>query len=310
MSKITRLVIYYFFVCLILVGCRSKDLDLNPSYSGDKLVLWGNLQAGKSIRIQVTKTFNPTGKIPIDLSVTNAIVVIKKGERDEFKLTPSLLQKGIYVSDSLIEAGESYVISVSSPTLPTAESNIILIPTDVQILNYIQKKNVPGVKNPNVPQDLISLYFTRDQINANKYYSINFLAYYKDETVSSIWPSADNVVANETDCYTWAPDITGYYQGLFLMANQCLPEQGIPLNFSTETSRGTFSSDSFYYEKPLKVEMNIGSISKEWFDYAKVEYEQPEGLDNLVFPPKITFSNIKNGYGLIFASNEKTIQLK
>jgi hypothetical protein len=49
--------------------------------------------------------------------------------------------------------------------------------------------------------------------------------------------------------------------------------------------------------------MMLSSVTKEWFEYSKLEAEQPEGIDRLVLPPQMAFSNIRNGYGMVYGVN-------
>lgn len=308
-----------FLVFLVLASCREKELDLNISYPGDKLVLWSKLQAGLPIRIQVTKTFNPVGKIPDDITVTDASVAIYKDGKAYLSLSQSSKENGVYISDSLIQAGSTYVVKVFSPSLPTAESFPVTVPADLPDLTILRTRKVPGEINYNSPQDLISLYFTKaDRLN-EKFFAFKFMSYYPKDTASSKpYGTADNIPANEEDCHTWAEEKRSAYSTLlnqtfnrtdmvFLMTNKCLPESNVPLKFFVETGKVPTSGDTTWAQK---LTLRIGSVTRESFEYAKIEYEQPEGIDHLVLPSKKTLTNIKNGYGLIFGSNEKTIEVR
>ena len=308
-----------FSVLLFLAGCKETNLDLNVPYSGDKLVLWGKLKAGAAIRIQVTKTFNPVGVIPSDVTVPDAKVVLLKNGKEQIELSPLNSQKGIYVSDRLIEAGASYIVKASTATLPMAESAPIMVPSGLPDIRIKRTRDVPGEINHQTPQDLLTLQFNEQDRNVERYFSLLFLSHYEKDTVSaSPYGATDNIPAKEEDCHTWSREkMSTYYNevagitfdrfaSVFLMKSTCLPDSKTPIKFYIETGSGTLNDNS---KRALKVTMRVEVVTKEAFDYAKIEYDQPEGVDHLVLPPQRALTNIKNGYGLIFASNEKTIEI-
>jgi hypothetical protein len=304
-------------ILMFLVGCKEQDLDMEIPYSGDKLVLWGKLQANFPFKIQVTKTFNPVGKIPADATVNNATVVLYKNGKEYITLSRSGKEPGFYTSDSLIQAGATYQVQVSAPSLPTAESALVTVPMNLPDMTAIRTRDVVGQINHQTPQDLISLYFTKEDALLDRHFSIKLTNYYVDDTLSSYpYASADNIPANEEDCHTWGTEaekpkyndvikVILYPQSrVFLMSNQCLPAPAIPLKFYVENASGYNSTN-----RALKVIVRVGVVSKAFFEYSKIENKQPEGVDHLVLPPQKALTNVKNGYGLIFASNEKTIEL-
>jgi hypothetical protein len=306
-----------FLILMFLVGCKEQELDMKIPYSGDKLVLWGKLQANSPVRIQVTKTFNPVGKIPADVTVNNATVVLYKNGKAYLTLLHSGKEAGFYTSDSLIQEGAAYFVQVSAPSLPTAESAPVTVPLELPGMTAIRTRDFVGQMNHQTPQDLISLYFTKEDALMDRHFSIKLTSYYVNDTISSYpYASADNIPASEEDCHTWGIEVEKpkynnivkayiYPQSrVFLMSNQCLPAPAIPLKFYVEIGSGYN-----YTNRALKVTARVGVISKDFFEHSKIESKQPEGVDHLVLPPQKALTNVKNGYGLIFASNEKTIDL-
>ncbi|PWJ57657.1 uncharacterized protein DUF4249 [Dyadobacter jejuensis] len=306
------------YICILLLlmvsGCKESSLDLDIPYAGDKLVLWGKLKAGAPIRIQVTRTFNPVGYIPEDVTVSDAKVKIIRDGKESIELTPHASEKGVYVSDRQIQTGATYIVIASAPMLPTAESEPVLVPLDLPDVTVERDRNVPGEINHQTPQDLVSLYFPEKRSEVEKYYTLTFLSYYKKDTVSSApYGATDNIPAQEEDCHTWAKEKIGTYYSetagitydrlvtVFLMKSKCLPDPRDPIKFYIIAGNDR--------ESAYQVTMRIGSVTKEAFEYAKIEYDQPEGVDLLVLPPQRALTNIKNGYGLISASNEKTIEI-
>jgi hypothetical protein len=309
----------YFLLLLFVAGCKVTDLNLDIPYAGDKLVLWGKLKAGAPIRIQVTRTSNPVGAIPEDVTVSDAEVELLVDGKESIELSELASEKGVYVSDRLIQAGATYIVKASAPILPTAESAPVSIPSDLPDVTVERTRNVPGEINHQTAQDLVSLYFTEQQAETESYYTLTFLSYYEKDTLPAYsYGATDNIPAKEEDCHTWATEkISTYYNealgrtldrsaSLFLMKSKCLPDPKNAIKFYVETGKGDPQRDPQWASK---VTMRIEVVTKEAFDYAKIEYDQPEGADLLVLPPQRALTNIKNGYGLIFASNDKVIEI-
>lgn len=303
-------------LCVLLLACKETDLDLSIPYAGDKLVLWGKLKAGSSVRIQLTRTFRPSGELPEKITVSNAIIVLFRNGNKYVTLSESDKEEGVYLSDSLIRAGETYIVQASAHTLPLAESLPVLVPADLPDVTIQRTLGVQGQINHDSPQDLLSLYFSAKDQGQERYFSFLFLSYFEKDTVTAgAYGSADNIPAQEEDCHTWSTEkIPSFYEvngktyqhvaNVFLMNSKCLPSPNTPLDFFIHKDpRGTPPAP------PIHTILKIGVVTKEAFDYAKIEYDQPEGVDLLVLPPQRALTNIKNGYGLIFASNEKVIEI-
>jgi len=308
----------FILLLLFLAGCKETNLDMDIPYAGDKLVLWGKLKAGAPIRIQVTRTFNPVGSIPEDVTVADAKVELLVDGKEAIELSALASEKGVYISDRVVEAGLTYIVKASAPLLPSAESAPVLVPLDVPDVDVVRIRDVPGEINRQTRQDLISLYFTEQQAEVESYYTLTFLSYFDKDTLSaSPYGATDNIPAKEEDCHTWSTEKNSTYYSeaagltfdrasrVFLMKSKCLPDLKIPIKFYIETSKGNFDTPKW----ASKVTMRVEVVTKEAFDYAKIEYDQPEGIDLLVLPPQRALTNIKNGYGLIFASNEKVIEI-
>ncbi|WP_353723028.1 DUF4249 family protein [Dyadobacter sp. 676] len=253
----------------------------------------------------------------MDVNIADATVHLLMNGKEYIQLSQSG-ERGIYVSNHVVQAGASYIVKVSAPTLPPAESELIFVPLDLPDVSVIRTRNVPGEINHQTPQDLISLYFTRNQSQVEKYFALTFLSYYEKDTVSANpYGALNNIPAKEKDCHTWANEkISTYYNevagitfdrfaSIFLVKSLCLPDPKTPIKFYIETNKGTFNNP----QPASKVTMRVEVVTREAFDYAKIEHDQPEGVDHLMLPPQRALTNIKNGYGLIFASNEKTIEI-
>lgn len=299
----------YFLVIFFLSACRGKEVEIPLDFVGERLVLWGKLESGKSAQIQVNKIFPALGNIPEQTAVTAAEVSLFKNGFFYANLFPTG-EDGFYGTDSLIEAGQTYRVRAIANGFPIAESDEVTVPASLPLLYYIRKPNVPGETWSHIPQDLVSITFNSANNLYNTYLAISFLAFFQDYNRSLTWPTKDNILANEGDCHSWTRDPDKIFGQLFLMNGACLLEE-FPLNFSVpigDLSRPPNSQGE--YELAKRVTMLLASVSKEWFLYNQIENKQPEGLDHLVLPPQKAYTNVKNGYGIIYGYHAMEIELK
>lgn len=304
-----KIIVIYCIALFCIAGCRDREIGIQLPYEGDRLVLWGKLEAGKPAKILVRRTFPASGIIPDQTAVTRARVNLFKNGTFYARLLPSPQESGMYSSDSLILAGQTYVVRVEMEGFPAAESDSVQVPASQPELRYVREADVPGTTLPFVPQDQISLYFPAQGGLVDTYIAVGFLATYQDAAIPSNWPTADNIVVNEQDCHAWVSDPDKEFGKLFLMNGACIPS-GSPLRFSVAT--GNFSkppNSQGEYERTDKLTMVLATVSSEWFTYSQVEGRQPEGLDHLVLPPQVAYSNIRNGYGIVYGINKVRILL-
>lgn len=301
-------VFYIYFILLFLTACRGREVEIPLVFEGERLVLWGKLEAGEPARVQVMKTFPAVGPVPEQNAVNNATVSLYK-DGLLYSLLSSLDTNGLYGSDSLIVAGESYVVKVEAPGLTTAESEEVTVPASLPEYTYARQRDAEPERNfaGSPYQDRISLRFTGNIHRT--YLTLGFLAYYEEHNWPFNWPAMDNIVANEEDCHTWSSFYELPYGRLFMMNGDCIPVNA-PLSFFVVTGNGSRLADgSWGYERARKVTMQLACSTKEWFLYNQMEYKQPEGLDHLVLPPQKVYTNVKNGYGIVYGYHAQEIEL-
>ncbi len=303
-----KMMFLYGCFLYILSGCRGKEVHIAIPYSGDKLVLWGSLKANQSFRIRVTKTFNPVGALPADIAIDDAkVLVIKNGKH--YTTLESSGENGIYISDSLVQPGAEYQIRVSHTGFTTAESEPVAVSKSLTKFSYKRDRGVTGSINVGIAQDLVAISFEKQE--KESYYLLSIITHFGSNEYISYWPSTDNVVAKEKDCFTWMNDEKGRREAIFLFSDQCIPLSDGRLKFFTASEVTFVDSNGTYVTRPAqRMEARIGIVNKAFYEYAKAQYNQPEGIDLLVLPPQAVLTNIRNGYGLIFTSNEQTIELK
>lgn len=291
--------VYVSFLILFLTACQGREVTIPLVFEGEKLVLWGKLEARRPVRIQVMKTFPATGPIPGQTAVTDATVYLYKNGSFSARLT-ALDGNGIYGSDQLIEAGQTYVIRVEAAGLPTAESTEVTVPLSVPEFQYIRKRNAEPETSAG-PRDHIAFYFKENGQLHRSYLILGFNASFTDDSRPAYAdPSADNRVANEEDCHTWADFYDRTFGYLFMMNGACIPYDA-PVSFYVPVAKYVSGPNSKgEYVRARTIRLLMASVSREWFIYNRIEEKQPEGLDHLVFPPQEAYTNVKNGYGIIY----------
>lgn len=310
-SRILLILAAAYLLCgLLISSCRERELSIVSQYDGDKLILWSNLEAGKPLTAIVRKSFDPIGPVPTNLGVSTANVTIYCDGNYYTTMRASKDTPGQYISDSIVRSGKTYVIMAEQEGLASIKSDPIKIPSESPVVRITRERNVSTLLGTNIPQDLISVYFERSVVSTS-YISMSFLSYFEKDTLASNSPVSDNQLANEEDCHTWARDESSPFFQQFLFSTQCLPASTTPVQFLVVS--GNYSrtpGPNGDHEKARKIEMKIGTIDKILFDFRKLEATQPEGLDNLVLLPQPSLTNITGGYGLIFGSITKVIEIQ
>lgn len=299
-------------IMYLISACQEREVELELPYSGDRLVISCNLKASEPVKVEVSQTFRPLGIVPSNTRVSGATVSLTKNNQAAIALNSD--GKGGYLSDALVEPGAEYVIRVSMKGFPDVESLPVKVPDAKPDFSYNIRKNVKGLNNPSIPQDLVSLYFFENKV-PGRHHLISFLMHYEKEVRSDYWTSDDNFVSTEESCFARISDRSdGNSNNLFLFRGECMPKQGNPISFSLQVAAGRLDTSNnsigrFFFEYADKANMRVANVSQEWFMWAQSENQQPKGVDHFVLVPQETYTNVKNGYGVVYASNETSIDI-
>lgn len=293
---------------LSLVSCRGKEVDVPLPFEGEKLVVWGKLEVGKPVRIQVMKSFSALGELP-ENPVVNAAKVFLYKNSNLMATLPNLDKNGNYGSDLIIESGATYRVTVEADGMPTAESEEIEIPEAIPNMKFTIQKNTQPELNPNTPQNLVSIQFN-EPID-NSFMEISFLSHFSTVSSSGAFFSARNSMTSDKDCYEFTHSFSDLYRRNFLFNGACVAANS-PLRFSLMAQRSFYNpqTNEGGTQYVQRISMKLATFSKAWFTYTKVIENQPDGLDLLVLPPQKAYTNIKNGYGLVYGYISKEIQIR
>ena len=174
---------FKYLLFLVIISCiwscnTSSDYYDLSSVKNPKIILQARLIARQSPRIYVSKLWGATDEFPKETFLRNADVELFEGNRSVGKL---FLKDSLYVNPNyIIKANTSYAIMVSVQGLPKVESEPVLIPADVEIINatYEKKSSVIDTRSYFRVPCLVNISFKKDEKIAG--YGINVLGYNKE----------------------------------------------------------------------------------------------------------------------------------
>ena len=304
----------YLLTVLALLGCQERAVEIDLRYDGDKLLITSHLLADAPLEVYLEHTYKPVGLIPEDPTVSNANVYLIKDGRDTTLLAPA--GNGIYVSDLLVAAGSSYVVRAIAPGYETAQSRPVRVPATGVEVRYNIEKNVCGVFDDRKIYALVKVYFNTIRPE-NEIFVLSLVSVYSDRNIANILFINDNIVATEESCtasYAVRRKGEDPKPGVTLIKGSCMPVPGDPISISistvtsTRVNPGTDSARS-EREPASKLVLRVGKATQSWFDWSRIDNNQPIDIDNWLLTPQKTFTNIENGYGLVYASNETLIDI-
>jgi len=167
---------------LVVAGvfsCRGREISLYIPFEEERLVIWGKLEAGRPVAVRLTKTFPPKGDLPENLSVNNATVVLFRNGSRYAALNQSS-DEGVYVCDSIVLPGQSYVLKAEAEGFPAAESQSVIVPASPPEVSYLRKTDAERLPLYPYRQDLISLFIHGKSVEADCYLMVGFLAHFEN----------------------------------------------------------------------------------------------------------------------------------
>lgn len=298
----------FLIIPLILTSCRGREVVIPNPFEGERLVMLGRLETDKPIRIQIGKTFPPIGYVPEAPWVNDAKVEVYKNGDLLTELT-LLNERGVYGSDIVVETGQTYVIKAKAEGIPEAETEKVWVSDEQLEFSYQRIRNA-GM-NYERPLDLIRLTFQNENKMKDAYWAYTFLAEYEDGLSQESWPSSANILSEEEGCtYGLSPiGVSNDIVHMGVINGNCISSQ-INYDYFIPNKRIVGYVDRVpQFINAQKMIMRYGNVPKEAFEFGKAEQGQPGGLDILLLATQNSYTNIKNGYGLVYALNLTEITL-
>ena len=301
--------LFSFILFFAIVSCREKIIERNLIFSGEKLVVNSILKANQSIKVFVSKSFPPNGVVQQGWNISNAKVELC--ENGSFKTVLQENEKGIYVTEVTPIAGNLYHLRVSATGFTTVESSQISVPLSSPKFEYKRLINVTSKYNTSIAKDQFDFTFS-SPTTSTSFYFITFKTVYDGVIYTQIRYASDEQNNSRDDCYSGGSEKgVSYNLPLKAFSNKCFVNERLFRSFIVEKEKSTFDQklNKSLVEKAGVIEIAVGEMSKEYFEYYKTS-DNPDGLERIFKEPITNYSNIKNGYGLVAAANETKVIIK
>ncbi len=281
--------------CLIVVSACSKRLDkYDLTYSGDRLVVFGNISNNEGVVVYLTHTLPPTGTYyinEIDVNVSGAIITLI--ENNAVVDTLAETEPGLYVTSFLPTSGNIYSINVVADGFTSVYSENVVFPQSVNLDEVIYETGFENINGD--PAFSLKPIFTDDSYIDN-YYTFGFRFFIEDTTVLyDVFESPDD------EPFGCSPGVFIFKDTfLKLYADNCFAGSVFPFKF--------ICSKVYHTENIIpfdKCEFDCNVTSKELFDYVTNKSETA-GIELLLSDPKLNYTNITNGFGVFWAQSDTT----
>lgn len=279
-----------------LYACNKRVDNFELEYSGDQLVLFGNISNQQGVTVYLTHTLPPTGEYyfdEIEIEVSGAIIVLF--ENDIAVDTLIELTPGNYFVSYLPTPEYKYAITCSAIGYETIYSGIVSFPEPIVLegVNFIS-----GFENINGDPACSVLPVFIDDINTDNYYTFGF-SFLLDENVNygNVYETPD---ASPLGCESGVFIFESSYYKIF--SDNCFAGASFPFSFISST---------VYHEDTIlpfsQFNFSVGTVSSELPQFITNQSET-SGIILLFSDPKINYSNITNGFGMFWAQNDTTFE--
>lgn len=278
----------YYLCFLLLLSACTRDLDYSPPYEGDKLVVNGCISPTEGVSVKITHSINPVGTYYYrdSLIVKDASVVLFIDNEKVTELKYS--GKGFYSlpdhSNIGLYENRKYKLAVNSPSYGQVETEEICIPPKPVYDNFTIEKN--GYLNINNDECGLLSFSILSPTASDAYFYIETLT--NNQNVY-FYPY------NQKEGEKYFGNCEKNVNNILVYSNEC--------GYSNQLHKYLIPLEQEYYDTPVNSEeIRMGTISKEFYEYAK-SYNDMSGIEYGFAEPALLKSNVKGGYGLVYASN-------
>lgn len=300
---------YLLVYILFFASSCSRELDINPPFEGEKLVVNACISAA-GINVQVSFSANPVGTFLIEktryvddatvsLFENNALVAVLKHESEGNYIIPN----GINITPT---SGFNYRIKVTSSQYGEAESSNVTFPetTNVIYSKLVEIGPEPGTGSKKT-RGLLSFVI---DVSANDNAFVELIINSAQEDCL-YFSKPDYEI---TEGFSNPCEVESRYGKI--ISTRCGTTNLDTLQFIFDIQHQNYSSGTEELLNYDDLELVVNSISQEYFDYiGSMNYFLDADADmGLIFgvpEPKTLKSNIMGGYGVFYASNCKAIDL-
>lgn len=290
LSNLSKLIGLFY---LLLAFQCTIDRDFEPENLPDVLHIIGSVDPRLGVDVLVTKAVSTADTVLLNSLYINQADVWLADERGIRTRIQRVSNQGRYQvkPDGLeIAVGKKYRIEVSAPNLPSAISDWVTMPDTVAVdsLHFALDGNMNG------SAPVASGYMAIQDLNraASGHYIAKLFGKYAH---NAFWvPHSFLNIQSYQPCTTWSGLVSQTFN------STC---------FQEGKGRFSISADAATYSPAEKKEIpfsaflfRFGKTSIEFYEYVKV-LEQPEEWDNAFINPQPSYTNIKGGWGVFYATN-------
>ena len=290
-------------VLVLFQSCQETELGVNLPYDGDRLVLYADLSPDKTVILRINKTYPPTGEFTVKSGMPGANVQLF--ENGIFKERLAYSDSGNYVAKSKPKVGFTYSFKATLIGFPDVETQPVIIPQNVNNPKVVLGKDSTASINIGNTVRKLTVEWTDFESNSN-----DFLVVIEGRYQGKYLGVGGFIIGKDGEL----EDGCSFNRTLqrYVFRDLCFPLQKFSTNFGVETH-------GFLQDRNLppgasrktvdEYRVSIANISNSYFRFLQDEL-QPTDIFLAFQLPKSRYSNVKNGYGIIIASNETVFNLK
>lgn len=290
------------FLFLLFESCKERDLGIVLPFQENKMVVYSDLNPNRVVEVYINKVYPSTGKYTILNGLPGANVILY----EDGKVIETLMysDSGRYVSlkKTQPKTGSHYFFEITLEGFPKTSTLPVEIPLGFENKEIVlSKDSVASMLSGKNAKILKLKWKTMSKNNClvkiegefNKQYlsisSYNVGKDYDIEDGCSLSRSSNRYIFNN-ECFN---------------KNEYVNEFGLDTYGFLQNIKDPFADIKRYVDT---YKISISTISDSYFKYLYYE-EQPSDLFLAFQLPKNRFSNVKNGYGVVIASNTSTFIL-
>lgn len=291
-------------ICLLLSlslfnSCKEREITIPLPYEGDKMVIYAILSPDEIVKVLVTKTYPPTGKV-LYTNVKDAEVFLYENAVMKEKLIYN--ERGYYISAENFKpkAGVSYSLKINSPNLPPVTTTEEVIPDAPDIESYQFDEKMESNLNKGRPAKKFFLTLKDNTSNAD-FFSVKLYGIWNvsKEQLTSFF--IDQASGTDSPCFF-------EYSGQQIISDICFQGGTFQFKRGYELDPVFVVNDDWVRKDLDKVEAHIRTVSKSYYEFSRSYYTSTE-LEQAFSPPYPRYSNINGGYGIFAAYNEVILEL-
>jgi hypothetical protein len=311
----------YRLILIILtssfLSCQDNSTLMLPE-PATKIVINALLVTNQSPKVYVGKTWAVTSPTPIQTYYDNAQVSLWE---DGKQMGSMMLRNGMYeLSGFLLKPQKSYKIQVEVPSVGKAESQLVMMPPEVQILSAILDQNTNWVNREIYIQNPVrATVVVKNNFRTGDYLVTSAVGmkdnqkiYFNSLTTENGEISSSSLDFATSGCYALFPELSDIKGNLSMGYNsKCFSgntkEVSLIIDKTGQIYNNSGTSSSRVEANAMRVYLAI--YSAEYLQYAKAA-QGIEGADNAFIETKPTYSNIVGGIGFVTAISLKDTTFK